>query len=1084
MLLLTFTTFQQPGVHHLIPVFTIYKTILFPIHIPARFCTFNRMHRQHSFFLLFVLFIHSFVTAQNHAGELIFQHISEKNGLSNNFVNSIARDRNGFMWIATFDGLNRFDGTHFTIFRNNRNQSNTINNNTVHGICVDLNNNIWCATQTGISCFRQQSQDFEVFFPDTIHTSNAYTDIVCDAWGTIWCSANTGLYEYLPQTKTFRKYNSRGPAGQQLSSDILTKRGLVLSPDKRSLWMAGVKGINHFDISAKHIYNYKFNPKHLAVFDSSLVFPVTFDQNGNLLFGKASTVTLFQYDTRSGSLAELDILYVNKIKSNGYPGYIFVDKNNRYWISTWGYSSILYDPLTKQRQEFYNEKDFPFSVSGDFFWHAFQDDEGTIWFGTVNGLSYTNPDQSVYRLYRPLKDAGADVLTGFINCYAEDDKGNWWFTRNNRYAINQYNPSTGALQNVKLGEKYIEIKGITLFKNYLLLNTNSGLLSFNTTTWLIDNLSPINRLQKIVGTQPVYWIRSAGDSILLVLTEQSGIIQYHLRTGELSSVSTTGNDFLKRNIQNSAGSMLSAHGQKIYMAFSPLKMAVYDVTKNQLDSLPVIIDKRVKLSGPVVINLTEDAGGNIWITLGETGLIRYDPVKKETKLWQQSDGLAFNHVFESVFDRQKKLWTAAGNKFSVFTPVKNRFENFSLPVGENNPAYISRLINLRNGNILGNIEKTFVEWLPEKMDSNTTRQPVLINRLVVNDSSVWRNGNDMVRLSHREKNFTIEFGVITGLEKNRYQLQYMLEGFDEKWKTAGPDNAAVYTNVPEKEMVFKVRVVSPDNTRVGKETTLRITVVPPFYRTLWFRVVLALLFATTIVWLIRLRIRSIRKSESQKNEFNKLINEWRLKALRSQMNPHFIFNCMNSIDMYILKNDAENASRYLNKFAKLVRLILSQSAEMYVPLRKEIEMLQYYIDLEVLRFDEPFSGAILVDKNIDPDETEIPSMLLQPYVENAIWHGLRHKKGKGELIIRVSRNDSNLYCVIEDNGIGRAQSAAINASRVNKHESRGTILAEERLKVMDPEKDKPAITIIDLADEQGRACGTRVEISIPVEFDY
>ena len=214
------------------------------------------------------------------------------------------------------------------------------------------------------------------------------------------------------------------------------------------------------------------------------------------------------------------------------------------------------------------------------------------------------------------------------------------------------------------------------------------------------------------------------------------------------------------------------------------------------------------------------------------------------------------------------------------------------------------------------------------------------------------------------------------------------------------------------------------------------------------------------------------------------MNEWRLKALRSQMNPHFIFNCMNSIDMYILKNDAENASRYLNKFAKLVRLILNQSDEMSIPLAREIEMLKYYVELERLRFDKPFNYAIDVGLSVDAEETEIPSMLLQPYVENAILHGLRHKQQQGNLLLRIAREGNVLHCTVEDDGVGRKATAVINAGRDTKHHSKGLKLTEERLDMVNAsDTSKAFVQVTDLADENGNPNGTRIEIRITLEWD-
>lgn len=1034
------------------------------------------------------LAIHCFVfflaaAAQNNMQQqFIFQHINEKSGLSHNIINAILKDQHGFMWIATFDGLNRFDGTHFITFRHDRNRANGLHHNSVQDICLDKNGDIWCANQTAISCFRQKTQTFETFFPETKKPNTLYSDVVCDAWGNIWCASNHGLYKYVSQTRSFINYNTDGPADLSLSSNFIHKKGLVLSPDKKSLWIATTKGMNYFDIANNVICNYKNNPSRLAVFDSEDHYPACMDLKGRLLYGCADPDRLRRFNFTTGIVEDLDILYSKQKNSAGTAASIFIDRNNRYWISTWGYSTFLYDPDTRQVQEFYQDKNSPFSVGGDFFWHAYQDEEGTIWLGTVNGLSYTNPDITLYRLHEPMKNAGPEMQFNSINRYFEDNNGIWWFTCYDKYDMRRYDPATGEMQSFTLPQPGTGIISFTQYKHHVWLSTSDGLFSANALTAQPEESAVFAKLKKMIGKQAVYWLRTIGDSLVCLQGEKSGIIQYNLNTQSVKSISPEQDGFLKRNRDHVKACIISSKGD-LYLLFTPLKIARYNLEQNRLDSLPVLVDKNIQLIEGPSMGMKEDKDGNLWMAVKETGLIFYDVKKKQTKVWQQSEGLVFNQVFDAMIDSYGKIWLAAYNKFSVYDPLNNKFENFTLPVSENYYNYGSRLLKLSNGNILGNIDKTFIEWFPDKIEKNYTIQTVLINRLVLQDSSVWLPQKE-IKLKHNENDFSIEFGILTGLEKNRYRIEYKLEGFNEEWVEAGPANTAVYTNVPEKDLVFRVRAVSPDRSKVGKEIALAIRVIPPFYRTIWFRIIAALLLASLIAWIIRQRINNIRKVEKQKNEFNKVITEWRLKALRSQMNPHFVFNCMNSIDMYILKNDVENASRYLNKFARLVRLILNQSDEMYVPLAKEIEMLKYYIELEKLRFDHPFSHSIQVDESIDIEETEIPSMLLQPYIENAILHGLRHKKENGHLSIIIRRRNEGLFCIIEDDGIGREKAVEINSAFPSKHHSKGTILTAERLSVLDNNQNKPVINAIDLKDEHGEARGTRVEITIPVEFDY
>jgi LytS/YehU family sensor histidine kinase len=207
-----------------------------------------------------------------------------------------------------------------------------------------------------------------------------------------------------------------------------------------------------------------------------------------------------------------------------------------------------------------------------------------------------------------------------------------------------------------------------------------------------------------------------------------------------------------------------------------------------------------------------------------------------------------------------------------------------------------------------------------------------------------------------------------------------------------------------------------------------------------------------------------------------------MQALRAQMNPHFIFNCLNSINRYIVKSDQTTASLYLTKFAKLIRLILDNSNSKNVILSQELEALKLYIEMEALRFDKKFSYEIKVEGNLGADTVEVPPLIIQPYVENAIWHGLLHKEENGHLSVRVSQNGgSMLYCVIEDNGVGRERAKELKSKSATSRKSLGMQLTQNRLSLLNKHAELNAsVEIVDLKDENGTAAGTRVILKIPM----
>ncbi len=255
-------------------------------------------------------------------------------------------------------------------------------------------------------------------------------------------------------------------------------------------------------------------------------------------------------------------------------------------------------------------------------------------------------------------------------------------------------------------------------------------------------------------------------------------------------------------------------------------------------------------------------------------------------------------------------------------------------------------------------------------------------------------------------------------------------------------------------------------------------------------VMVALLLLSAILIYKAIQTKQQQKLlEEQRRHFNlqQHVHELELRALRSQMNPHFIFNSMNSIRNFILQQDPDAASDYLAKFASLMRMILDSSTQTFVLLEDEIKMLELYLDLEALRFSDKFTHRIIVDTNLDPSDIRIPPMMVQPYIENAIWHGLLNKKeGKGEIRILFRDFDTDntnlITCQIEDNGIGRVRAAEIKKAKLVDHQSKGIHLTMQRLQILGDELELHTSTqIIDLYDSDGNATGTRVMMQLPVK---
>lgn len=227
--------------------------------------------------------------------------------------------------------------------------------------------------------------------------------------------------------------------------------------------------------------------------------------------------------------------------------------------------------------------------------------------------------------------------------------------------------------------------------------------------------------------------------------------------------------------------------------------------------------------------------------------------------------------------------------------------------------------------------------------------------------------------------------------------------------------------------------------------------------------------------------REAHERERKLLEISKLLAESQLRSLRAQMTPHFIFNCLNSIQECIVTRKYEEASQYLTKFSKLFRLVLDNSERSLVTIEEELSVLELYIQLEQMRFDQSFSYRIVVDEELEIEEILFPSMLLQAYVENALWHGLMHATGERLMTVEFRRINEHVFqCRIDDSGIGRKKSIEIKnrSERGKNYRSFGMKISSERLHLLDIQGHHAGVEVVDKCDENGNACGTLVIIEL------
>ena len=485
----------------------------------------------------------------------------------------------------------------------------------------------------------------------------------------------------------------------------------------------------------------------------------------------------------------------------------------------------------------------------------------------------------------------------------------------------------------------------------------------------------------------------------------------------------------------------------------------------------------------------EDKNGSIIFSMQSNGVIIIEkPFTPQQKLTLCNTGnyLPTDHINYIFADNKGRIWLYTSNGLLLFDPISKSYTAFKSKQGIYDDYIDSYPYQDSAGRMYIGFGVGYQTFLP---DSLLAPRP---SKLTIRLHDLSVNGNQWpqhpayisdLSLDPNPGNVSFSFAAMGLPASDGCGYAYLLEGYDKDWHYT-TTTSGQYNNLPPGGYTLRIKASTLNGQWDSEPFSIRLTVIPAWYQSIWFKVLLGALVAATLLGFFSYRLRQVRKEAALKAGFQKKINELEMRSLRAQMNPHFIFNSLSSINRYIVKSDHRTASNYLTKFSKLIRMILDNSALDVISVEKELQTLQLYIDMEELRFDHAFTYKIEVDDAIDEEETYIPSMLLQPYVENAIWHGLMHKEeGGGILLIKlVLLSPTLLMACIEDNGVGREKAIALKSKEALKKKSYGMQISHDRLELLNRQKqESPGVVIEDVINDEGTVNGTRVILHIPIQ---
>lgn len=474
--------------------------------------------------------------------------------------------------------------------------------------------------------------------------------------------------------------------------------------------------------------------------------------------------------------------------------------------------------------------------------------------------------------------------------------------------------------------------------------------------------------------------------------------------------------------------------------------------------------------GTAINRIRGDRNQHIWSATNDgLCLISADSVIRITT----ADGLLHNVCNDIFEDPDGYVWVAT---LGGVSRIHLRTREVSNIISGITTAEIKRISKHAGQLFLGTIDGLYVLSLP---DEATKELPIPLYITYASAGTARHYMPESLRIRYGEK-LHIRFVGLSFRNAGTLEYRYRLNN-QEEWTRTGNNEVSLSALRPGK-YIFSLGV-RMKNGVWNESITCPVYVVAPFYQTGWFTFGLLLLSSVAVIFAMRYYIlRKERKKQAQLHTYNKIIY-LKQQALSALINPHFIFNCMNSIQHFLNRNDRDAANKYLSDFARLIRMTMAHAQDAFIRLDKEMEQINLYLNLEQLRFGKKLSYRIYTDPGLQPGEIFIPNMILQPYIENAIWHGIMPKDTPGTIMVSLLFHEDreHIRILIEDDGGGIQEDRSHAASAENKHKPMGMALTEERLQLLNRLLDRYyTVSINKRALEDGAPGGTIVELQIPI----
>jgi len=477
-----------------------------------------------------------------------------------------------------------------------------------------------------------------------------------------------------------------------------------------------------------------------------------------------------------------------------------------------------------------------------------------------------------------------------------------------------------------------------------------------------------------------------------------------------------------------------------------------------------------------IIAMDSSSDGTLWVATDGDGLLGYKDSKVVARITTEQ-GLTSN-ICRSIFVTADAIWVGTDKGLNKVTIRDRSYTIIPFTRADGLNADIINAIYVKGKKVyVGTPEG--LNFFDESRISKRSGCNLRMTGINVSGKD-WNYDTTAFILPHKDNNIQFDFAGISFKSAGSILYKYRLVGLNDAWKTTKATFLS-YPSLPSGN--YELQLMATNKFGVGSNTlSVKFTVDKLIWEKLWFRVSVLLLVAALVLLLFNYRVRTIREKDAERMDTVTKMAELEQMALRSQMNPHFIFNCMNSIQEYVIDKDVLGANEFITRFAHLIRQTLEFSARPWISLNEEIDYISTYLELEMKRFGNKFVYEILVDETADRQHHQIPPMILQPYLENAVRHGMGHRQDKlGKIRIRITLSPEHLVCILEDNGVGRREAARFKSKNAIGYQSMGMSLVAKRIDMLNKTGKSPMLISIEDLEDSGDAPGTRITLRFPIE---